>query len=114
MREGCVLSAPYLVAYSQAMRLMKEVRADRVATLYFFRPLKRILRRPSAGIPILMYHRISGDRELGRKAYYRTCTDPTVFGEQMAFLARNGYETIGLGEAVRRLDGTTTRESSWF
>ncbi len=88
---------------------LPEVRADRIATLYFFRPVQRFLRRASAGIPILMYHRISRDKEAGRRAYYKTCTDPTVFREQMAFLVGNGYETIGLEEAVRRLDGTTTQ-----
>jgi peptidoglycan/xylan/chitin deacetylase (PgdA/CDA1 family) len=90
---------------------MPEFRPDRIATLYFFRPLQRLLRRRSDGIPILMYHSISGSSETHRSAYFHTSTAPRVFREQLNFLARNGYKTIGLGEAARRLEaGTGTGE----
>ena len=78
-------------------------RPDRIATLYFFHPLRRLLGRKSGGIPILMYHSISDDPEPGRSPYYRTCTDPAIFLKQMEFLSRNGYRTIGMREAVQRL-----------
>lgn len=88
---------------------MPGFRLDRIATLYFFHPLQCLLRRTSDGIPILMYHGISDSPEMRRSAYFRTCTVPRVFREQLNFLARNGYKTIGLGEAVRRLEGNTGR-----
>jgi peptidoglycan/xylan/chitin deacetylase (PgdA/CDA1 family) len=76
-----------------------------MATLYFFHPLQELLQRSPVGIPILMYHSISVDEETGRSAYYRTCTDPLIFVEQMAFLAKNRYNTIGLSEAAQRING---------
>jgi peptidoglycan/xylan/chitin deacetylase (PgdA/CDA1 family) len=83
------------------------IRPDRIATLYFVRPFRQLVRPEVTGLPILMYHSISADSEAGRSAYYRTCTAPAVFAEQMAFLARNGYRTIGMSEAIRRIDGAT-------
>jgi peptidoglycan/xylan/chitin deacetylase (PgdA/CDA1 family) len=89
---------------------MAEVRADRIATLYFFHPLRRLLRRRSTGIPILMYHSISEGEERGN-AYFHVCTHPRVFREHVKWLSENGYKTIGLGEAVRKLEeGTRTTE----
>jgi peptidoglycan/xylan/chitin deacetylase (PgdA/CDA1 family) len=90
---------------------MSEFRADRIATLYLFHPLQRFLRRQPAGIPILMYHSISENSEVHRSAYFHTCTAPQVFREHIELLARDGYKTIGLGEAVRKLEeGTRTTE----
>jgi peptidoglycan/xylan/chitin deacetylase (PgdA/CDA1 family) len=58
-----------------------------------------------------MYHSISADKEAGRSAYYRTCTDPEVFREHLKSLARDGYKTVGLADAVRTLEeGTRTAE----
>jgi peptidoglycan/xylan/chitin deacetylase (PgdA/CDA1 family) len=84
---------------------MPQFRPDRLATLYFFHPLQRLLRRASPGIPILMYHSISKNLEVHRSAYFHTCTDPQVFREHIELLARNGYKTIGLGETVAKLKG---------
>jgi peptidoglycan/xylan/chitin deacetylase (PgdA/CDA1 family) len=90
---------------------MQALRPDRIATLYFFHPLQRLLRRASTGIPILMYHSISEGPEARRSAYFHTCTSPRVFREHLQLLARNGYKTIGLGEAVRKLErGAQTTE----
>jgi peptidoglycan/xylan/chitin deacetylase (PgdA/CDA1 family) len=87
------------------------IRPDRLATLYFFHPLRRLLRRAPAGIPILMYHSISENPESHKNPYYHTCTSPRVFRQHLNFLARNGYRTIGLGEAVRKLqEGAQTAE----
>jgi len=80
------------------------IRPDRLATLYFFHPLRRLLRRAPAGIPILMYHSISENPESHKNPYYHTCTSPRVFRQQMEFLSRNGYKTVSLGEAVRKLE----------
>ena len=90
---------------------MPEFRPDRLATLYFFHPLQRILSRSPAGIPILMYHSISDRPAAHRSAYFHTCTAPRVFREHLSLLAGNSYKTIGLAEAVRKLEqGTGTAE----
>jgi peptidoglycan/xylan/chitin deacetylase (PgdA/CDA1 family) len=87
------------------------IRPDRFATLYFFHPLQLILRRAPAGIPILMYHSISENPESHKNPYYHTCTSPQVFRQHVDFLASNGYNTISLGEAVRKLEnGAQTTE----
>jgi peptidoglycan/xylan/chitin deacetylase (PgdA/CDA1 family) len=82
---------------------MQALRPDRIATLYFFHPLRRLLGREAVGIPILMYHSISDGSEPRRNAYFHTRTSPRVFWEHLSLLAREGYKTIGLGEAVRKL-----------
>jgi len=90
---------------------MPEFRPDRIATLYFFRPLQRLLGRPSSGIPILMYHSISEGPEVHSNPYFHTCTSPRVFREHLSSLALNGYKAIGLDEAVCKLEeGTETAE----
>ena len=86
---------------------MPQFRPDRLATLYFFHPLQRLLRRAPTGIPILMYHSISKNPEPRGNPYFHTCTAPQVFREHLNLLARNGYKTIGLAEAVRRLEQAT-------
>jgi peptidoglycan/xylan/chitin deacetylase (PgdA/CDA1 family) len=83
------------------------LRPDRLATLYFFHPLQRLLRRTRSGIPILMYHSISDKAEAHRNPYFHIRTHPRVFQEHMRCLASYGYKTIGLGEAVRKLQVNT-------
>jgi peptidoglycan/xylan/chitin deacetylase (PgdA/CDA1 family) len=58
-------------------------------------------------IPILMYHSISDSNDSNRHPYYRTVTTPRVFEQHMKFLRDDGYQTIGLSEAVQRLKGPT-------
>jgi peptidoglycan/xylan/chitin deacetylase (PgdA/CDA1 family) len=84
-----------------------DLRLDRLATLYLVSPL---LRHPPGGepsIPILMYHSISGEDESGLHAYFRTCTSPEVFAEQMAYLHSHGYNTCSLPEALDYLRAGT-------
>jgi len=89
---------------------MQEFRPDRVASLYFFQPLRRLFRRSSAGIPILMYHSISEAKEGDRRPYFRTRTAPRVFRQQVRFLWQHGYRAISLSDALRefRSGGTTS------
>jgi peptidoglycan/xylan/chitin deacetylase (PgdA/CDA1 family) len=83
---------------------MAKPRIDRLATLYFFRPLQRMMRsRNDRRIPILMYHSISREEERGVHPYYRVVTTPEVFDRHMAFLADQGYQVIGLDAAVSLL-----------
>ena len=90
---------------------MSGFRADRLATLYIFHPLRR-LRPWKPRIPILMYHSISESPDVYSAAYFDTCTSPRVFCEHLRLLVGNGYKTIGLGEAARKLEegiGTSER-----
>ena len=67
---------------------MAEFRADRVATLYLASPIRRIIGKADARIPILMYHSVSGIEQSSRHAYYRTDTHPSTFADQMTLSAR--------------------------
>ena len=75
---------------------MSKLSPDRIASLYVFHPLRRLLGLKSGGIPILMYHSISEHVEARRNAYFRTFTHPRLFREQIEALAGSGYKTIGL------------------
>lgn len=85
---------------------MMGIRADRIATVYFFHPLRQIVRPAEPRIPILMYHSISGADEGAKHAYYRIATDPVVFASQLQFLHDHGYTPVGLREAVRVVEGS--------
>jgi len=87
---------------------MPDLRLDRLATLYLFQPLQW-LGMSASGVPILMYHSISGIDERDRHAYYRIATDPEVFGAHLRYLRDHRYTAIGLEEAVRVLSGTAAR-----
>jgi peptidoglycan/xylan/chitin deacetylase (PgdA/CDA1 family) len=84
------------------------MRLDRFLTLYFFHPLRRILRRSSGTrISILMYHSVS-DRDADvSHPYYQTNTRPEVFARHMQFLADNNYKVISLSDAVSLLSGSS-------
>lgn len=84
---------------------MLELRPDRLATLYFFHPVRRALSLTASGIPILMYHSISELDESAKRPYYRIGTNPPVFEEQLRFLHASGYESVGLQEAVGVMEG---------
>lgn len=76
-------------------------RMDRFLTLFFFRPLLGFTSAPkNFGIPILMYHRISEDEEVGVHPYYKLCTPPSRFREHMQFIKDNGYRVVSLKEAA--------------
>jgi len=79
------------------------LRLDRLATLYLAWPLGKHAAGTKPFIPILMYHSISGEDESGLHAYYRTCTSPAAFANQMAWLHELGYSTCNLAQALDRL-----------
>jgi peptidoglycan/xylan/chitin deacetylase (PgdA/CDA1 family) len=79
-----------------------ELRLDRLATLYIASPLSRQSRQEPS-IPILMYHSISDQDESGSRAYFRTCTGPRLFADQMEHLHSQGYSTCSLDEALAYL-----------
>ncbi|MDA8174673.1 MAG: polysaccharide deacetylase family protein [Nitrospiraceae bacterium] len=77
-------------------------RFDRSLTMGLFAPLAEIRKRrkEKLRIPILMYHSICGETELGVHPYYRVVTTPEVFARHMKLLAWHGYQTVGLLEAA--------------
>lgn len=84
---------------------MSRFRADRFASLYVFHPLQR-LRAQGTRIPILMYHSIADSNDSSdsaRHPYYRTSTRVGVFEQQVRFLHQNGYRTVSVTEASRRM-----------
>jgi peptidoglycan/xylan/chitin deacetylase (PgdA/CDA1 family) len=82
------------------------MRFDRQLTTAFFHPLQRAgLGAGGFRVPILMYHSLSADREVGVAPYYKTNTDPLIFRQQMHFLASQGYKTANLSQVVRWLRG---------
>jgi hypothetical protein len=84
-------------------RLSMPFRADRVATLYFFHPLRLIESRPSK-IPVLMYHSISEPANTALHPYLETATAPRVFAEQMR-LYENNYQTVSLSGVALKAPG---------
>jgi len=79
-----------------------QLRLDRLGSLYLAALLNRRKQWP-ARIPILMYHSIQASEGRQSAPYYETATSPLQFAEHMAYLSRNGYRTIGLGEVQERL-----------
>jgi peptidoglycan/xylan/chitin deacetylase (PgdA/CDA1 family) len=84
---------------------MSSIRADRIATLYFFRPLHRLAGEPSVKrIPILMYHSISDSEVDRRHPYYETRTSPRIFDQHMKLLQNNNYTVISPEAVVAQFD----------
>jgi peptidoglycan/xylan/chitin deacetylase (PgdA/CDA1 family) len=84
------------------------MRWDRFITMALVRPLQRLTRngRPDAApaaVPILMYHALSDDPELGVAPYYQVHTRPAVFREHLQFLADHGYQSLTLDQALAHL-----------
>ena len=87
------------------------MRVDRCLTLGVFDPLRRIGSSATHWrLPILMYHSISDDQELGVHPYYRLATNPQRFAEHMQWLTDAGYRGVALEEALHGC-GKDTRAS---
>ena len=80
---------------------MAGIRYDRAASLYLFQPVNRCLRRESAGVPILMYHRVPQADDCTTHPYYCMSTTTRAFAAQMRFLHENGYHTVSVMETYR-------------
>lgn len=84
---------------------MSDFRLERWASIYLFHPLARLgFCRATKGIPVLMYHSISEERETGVRPYYRTATHPKTFNGHMQYLHEHGYRVINLAEAATTLE----------
>jgi hypothetical protein len=79
-------------------------RLDRLLTLLLFQLSSKINRwKHSPALPILMYHSISDDPETGVLPYYRVCTSPQRFAEQMHFLKETGWQAVNLSTGLEWL-----------
>jgi peptidoglycan/xylan/chitin deacetylase (PgdA/CDA1 family) len=112
------------------------MRLDRFITLNLVHPLRRlsVLRRGQIGssdgrgagdegsitqhstlnthLPILMYHSISEGPESGVHPYYRVCTSPAHFREQMRWLKNNGYQGVALAAGLKWLAGKSRKQNA--
>ncbi len=80
-----------------------DLRLDRLATLYLVSPFMSHTAGNERSVPVLMYHSISDGDESRVHAYFRTCTSPDTFAEQMAYLHGEGYSPCGLAQALNHL-----------
>jgi peptidoglycan/xylan/chitin deacetylase (PgdA/CDA1 family) len=81
------------------------MRFDRMLTLGFFGPLGRTgIAGNGRSLPVLMYHSISDTKEAGTSPYFKVCTSPARFAEQMACLAAAGWKGVSLREGLETLD----------
>ena len=60
------------------------------------------------GVPVLMYHHILQDHELGRFKNVSTTVTLKQFREQMGYLASEGYDTISVADLERYMKGQIT------
>jgi peptidoglycan/xylan/chitin deacetylase (PgdA/CDA1 family) len=77
------------------------MRFDRELTLTVFQSLSA---SDTGLLPVLMYHSINEDAEVGVSPYYRTTTSPQQFSLQMQWLTELGYIGVSLEEALTRKD----------
>ncbi len=81
------------------------MRLDRFLTLWVFRPWRSLVPATGPRLPVLMYHSISNDPEPAFSPYYKVCTSPQRFAEQMQWLADDGYRGVTLTEGLAWLSG---------
>jgi peptidoglycan/xylan/chitin deacetylase (PgdA/CDA1 family) len=91
------------------------VRLDRLITLGVVQPIGRAFGRIPAfdappsetgrTLPVLMYHSISDDPEPAFSPYYKVCTSPARFAEQMQWLAEAGWRGVTLTDGLAWLKG---------
>lgn len=96
----------------ESIVMMNVSSADRILTLYLFRPiLRRFGAERQFRIPILMYHSVSGQTARGNHSYYELNTRAEVFDIQMSHLKNDGYRIISLGEAVDRVSASNSENA---
>lgn len=83
---------------------MSSPRLDRLLTLCFFQPLRKVVGGTREfRLPVLMYHSVSDQSEANVSPYYRTATHPKVFAGHMALLRAEGWEVVSLKAGLQML-----------
>ncbi len=72
------------------------MRWDRLISLRVAQPLLALRPCSQPHLPVLMYHSISEDPEPNRSPYYKVCTSPQQFADQIRWLDDNGYLGVRL------------------
>ena len=89
-------------------RLVAPMHLDRLLTLAIVHPIRggcrTVSRAEEPTLPILMYHSISDDVEVGCAPYYRTSTAPCRFAEQMDWIVQLGWRGVSLSAGLDFLD----------
>lgn len=89
------------------------MRIDRLGTIGVVSPIRRTINHfldqssPSRHLPpvtILMYHSISDDPEPESPDYFKVCTPPHRFAEQMQWLSELGYKGVTLSQGLTALN----------
>jgi len=92
------------------------MRLDRLISLNLVHPIRRVFITNHASaitsLPILMYHSISDDSETERRPYYRVCTSPRRFRDQMQWLKSNGFKGVTLSAGLSWLDSNHAPDSA--
>lgn len=84
------------------------MRLDRLISLGLVNPLRQALGRSTDKgrcLPILMYHSVSDDPEPAHSPYYKVCTSPRRFSEQMQWLKNSGWQGVTLSDGLDFLNG---------
>lgn len=94
------------------------MRLDRFITLNLARPFRRFMAKVSPSprwgegqgevLPILMYHSISDRDESHLRDYFKVCTSPARFREQMRTLKEHGYVGVDLPTGLAWLNRSGT------
>jgi peptidoglycan/xylan/chitin deacetylase (PgdA/CDA1 family) len=90
------------------------VRLDRFISLGIINPLRiawagSLRSANGSRLPIMMYHSISETSERGSE-YYRVCTSPDRFAQQMQWLSDWGYRGVSLSEGLAGLARKSSSE----
>lgn len=86
------------------------MRLDRLISVGLVNPVRKAVGRTSATgrcLPVLMYHSISDDPEPAHSPYYKVCTSPRRFAEQMRWLKAAGWQGVTLSDGLNFLNGET-------
>ena len=98
------------VGPAAVFKLFEPMRLDRLVTLSFARSLRNlmdgsgVINRRKSVLPVLMYHSISKRDESHLKDYFKVCTPPERFREQMEILQAAGYLGVDLETGLARLE----------
>lgn len=87
------------------------MRADRFITLNLTRPFG-FGQKSTRSLPVLMYHRIADDPEPEKSPYYRVCTAPEKFNQQMRWLKENGYQGVTTAAGLEWLNSGSTSQNA--
>lgn len=80
------------------------MRLDRLVSVSAVRAVRTLSHRTGARfLPVLMYHSVSDLGDAGRSSYYKVCTSPARFAEQMQWLNELGCRGVTLSAGLALL-----------